>query len=148
MSRVVCKMFSGVLSPAHSCIMFLGSSYLEYGLPSRAVSVPKWGLYQDSFLSKPHGASLVVISGSLLYWPIQVASVLGSPLPGACVPRWGSSSLGLGVLSSPGSPSRPAWHQSGGHLRLATCLGHIMPVSMAPSLTVHQGLTVTGLLPP
>ena len=63
------------------------------------------------------GASLVVISGSLLYWPIQVASVLGSPLPGACVPRWGSSSLW--PASHPGHPSRPAWCQTGGCLRLA-----------------------------
>ena len=61
------------------------------------------------------------LSGSFLaqVYPSHLTrwlSVLGSLLPRDCRPGQGSSSLQLALHA--GSASRPAWHQTDGHLRL------------------------------
>lgn len=91
----------------HSCFMVpQGRSHLKRA-PCQGSMAPAWWSFRACSCTSPPK------------WP----SVLSSLLPGTCGPRWGSSSLGLGVLSSPGSPSRPAWHQSGGHHRLTFSQG-------------------------
>jgi hypothetical protein len=57
---------------------------------------------------------------------------LGSLLPSTCSPRWSPS---LWLAPCPGSPSKPAQHHTGGHLRLALYPG---PLALVWLLSVGQ----------
>lgn len=74
MSEVVSGVISEVLCPVHA-LWCRAAAHLRYAMSPNPQScvVPNWWSSQASSLSRSHGASLVVISDSLLDWHALVA---------------------------------------------------------------------------